>query len=205
MNNQEQRTVAICAVVQAAYLVEQLARTGDFPKKDAEPLIKGLFVTDPDDFNDIFGAPVPNIQTGLETLRTLASGKNEGISPDVTRYVVAILHQESKLRRNKGMMSSLGGGIQNASRQVEHFGLLHTNSIAALADVYKETLSNLSFRIHVTGNPTYLQNEETASWVRALLLSGLRAAILWRQVGGRRWQLLIQRKRYTDAIDSLLR
>ena len=78
------------------------------------------------------------------------------------------------------------------------------NTIAAVADLYKRTLSNLSFRIHVTGNPTYLQNPATANKVRALLLAGIRAAILWRQVGGKRWHLMVSRSRYLKACDEIL-
>ncbi len=76
--------------------------------------------------------------------------------------------------------------------------------MAALAGLYKQTLSNLSFRIHVTGNPTHLQNAHTANRVRALLLAGIRGAILWRQVGGKRWHLLINRSRYLKACTTLL-
>ena len=76
--------------------------------------------------------------------------------------------------------------------------------LLSLADLYKQTLSQLSFRIRVTGNPTYLQNAATADKVRAILLSGIRAAILWRQVGGRRWQLLFSRRRYSDICRDLL-
>ena len=56
----------------------------------------------------------------------------------------------------------------------------------------------------MTGNPTYLQNSHTANKVRALLLAGIRAAILWRQVGGKRWHLLIARNRYQKACQQLL-
>ncbi|MEE3191683.1 MAG: DUF489 family protein, partial [Pseudomonadota bacterium] len=103
-----------------------------------------------------------------------------------------------------GMLDALGQGIQQASRQAEHFSNAHPNTIAALADLYKQTLSQLSFRIRVTGNPTYLQNAGTADKVRAILLSGIRAAILWRQVGGRRWQLLFSRRRYSEICRDLL-
>jgi high frequency lysogenization protein len=56
----------------------------------------------------------------------------------------------------------------------------------------------------VTGNPTYLQNTATADKVRALLLAGIRAAILWRQVGGQRWHLLFKRGSYGETCDYML-
>jgi high frequency lysogenization protein len=89
-------------------------------------------------------------------------------------------------------------------RQADHFHTTHESVIGNLADTYKQTLSTLSFRIKVAGNPQILQNNYNANKVRALLLAGIRAAILWRQVGGRRWHLLFNRKRYIKDAQSLL-
>jgi len=36
-------------------------------------------------------------------------------------------------------------------------------------------------------------------------LTGIRAAILWRQVGGRRWHLLFNRKRYFKDAKGLIK
>jgi high frequency lysogenization protein len=43
-----------------------------------------------------------------------------------------------------------------------------------------------------------------ANRIRACLLAGVRAARLWRQVGGSRWQLIFSRGRYLNAIDQAL-
>jgi high frequency lysogenization protein len=56
----------------------------------------------------------------------------------------------------------------------------------------------------VSGEPVYLQNRDNVNKIRALLLSGIRAATLWRQTGGKRRQLLFFRSRYTDACAQLL-
>jgi high frequency lysogenization protein len=204
MTDRRQQVIAIAAVIQAATLVEQLARTGDVPREYTDPLLKSLFIQNPKNFDDVYGNAANTLELGLNTFRTLASGTQSGISPDVTRYTVAMLQLESKVKRNRDMMNTLGDGIQQASRQAEHFTAAHENTIAAIAELYKQTLSKLSFRIHVTGNPTYLQNPQTANKVRALLLAGIRAAILWRQVGGSRWHLLLVRKQYLQAIEQIL-
>lgn len=200
----EQQAIALAAVFQVASLVEELARTGDMSMTNAEPLIRSLFVQNPDHFGDIYGDAPNTLKTGLQTLNTASRRDPRGINPDVTRYALSLLHLERKLSKAPGMLDSLGKGINQTSRQAEHFSTMHENTLASLADLYKQTLSQLSFRIKVTGNPTYLQNNNTANKVRALLLAGIRAAILWRQVGGQRWQLLISRKRYARACDRLL-
>jgi high frequency lysogenization protein len=55
------------------------------------------------------------------------------------------------------------------------------------------------------GDHNYLQQTRIASQIRALLLSAIRSAMLWRQVGGNRWQLLLQRKALAAQVDNLLR
>jgi high frequency lysogenization protein len=102
------------------------------------------------------------------------------------------------------MMNQLGESIQSSVRQADHFHITHESVIGSLADTYKQTLSTLSFRIKVAGNPQILQNSHNANKVRALLLAGIRGAILWRQVGGRRWHLLFNRKRYIKDAQGLL-
>jgi len=203
----EQQTIALAAIFQAASLVEQLARTGDIPAPELELLIASLFQQNPDSFDDIYGSK-PNLQAGYHGICRLMGNESSkaqaDIKPEVMRYALSIVHLESRLRKNSAMMNQLGENIQNSVRQAEHFHLTHESVIGSLADTYQKTLSTLSFRIKVTGNPQVLQNSLNANKVRALLLAGIRAAILWRQVGGRRWHLLFNRKRYIKDAQSLL-
>lgn len=203
----QKQAIALAAIFQAASLVEQLARTGEIPATELELLIGSLFKQNPDSFDDIYG-PRPNLQAGYHGICKMmgseASKLKQDIKPEVMRYALSILHLESRLRKDDGMMNQLGSSIQASVRQADHFHLTHESVIGSLADTYKDTLSTLSFRIKVTGNPQILQNSLNANKVRALLLAGIRAAILWRQVGGRRWQLLLSRKRYIRDAQSLL-
>lgn len=201
--NYEQAT-ALAAVFQAASLVEQLARTGDIPQETTQPLLESLFTQNPDHFHDIYGDASTRLTIGLRQLQAIAGKDPQGISPDVTRYALSLLHLEKKLSKAPEMLNTLGQGIHNAERQADHFGITHENTISSLAGLYKQTLSNLSFRIRVTGNPSYLQTNHTANRVRTLLLAGIRAAMLWRQVGGKRWHLLVNRGRYLKACNQLL-
>ncbi len=90
------------------------------------------------------------------------------------------------------------------STQINHFGLEHPTVIANIADIYSSTLSHLKYRIHVQGNRANLEPEAGINKVRALLLSGIRAAILWQQVGGRLYQLFLFRSRFKNAAQELL-
>jgi high frequency lysogenization protein len=74
-----------------------------------------------------------------------------------------------------------------------HFPVTHSNTIARFADLYLRTLSTLTRRVMVSGSQVHLNNPENANRIRALLLAGIRATILWRQSGGSRLRLLLRR------------
>ena len=46
----------------------------------------------------------------------------------------------------------------------------------------------------------HLQQPNNAAKIRALLLTGIRAARLWRQLGGHRWQLLFSRRKLLNQL-----
>ena len=56
----------------------------------------------------------------------------------------------------------------------------------------------------VQGNPVYLAQAQVVSEVRAALLTAVRAALLWRQLGGSYWDFFLSRGRITEATRSLL-
>ncbi|MDQ4147727.1 MAG: DUF489 family protein, partial [Pseudomonadota bacterium] len=82
--------------------------------------------------------------------------------------------------------------------------LTHINVISRLADTYQRSISELTPRIIVHGEESYLSNPDNASRIRALLLAGIRAAVLWRQAAGNRWRLLVGRNAMLRDIEALL-
>jgi high frequency lysogenization protein len=65
-------------------------------------------------------------------------------------------------------------------------------------------ISPLGPRIQVTGSPAVLQSPQVQAKVRATLLAGIRAAVLWHQVGGGRLQLMFSRNRLTTQAKQIL-
>ncbi|MFT5592732.1 MAG: high frequency lysogenization protein [Oceanicoccus sp.] len=201
----DNQALALAGIFQAAHLVEQLARTGNVNEKDLKTCIESLFQTHPKSIEDVYGGSRENLKLGYKEVRFLTDGKTRtGSSPDVMRYALGVLHLESKLRKNNQMMPKVSKGIEQAKRQLDHFHSGHENLIANLSGLYQETLSTFRFRIHVTGNAQHLQNSQNAHKIRALLLCAVRSAILWRQVGGRRWQLLFNRQKLNKSCTQAL-
>ena len=197
-------TLAIAGVFQAASLVKQIANTGMANSAVIEASLETLFKFDADSVEDVYGG-VSGVGAGIRELnRQIGAAKGER-DIDITRYVISMLVLERKLSGNKIMLNQIASTLDNIKSGLDYFSLMHENTILKLGQLYKDTVSNLSPRIIVSGEQAHLSNENNASRIRALLLAGLRSAILWRQCGGSRWSILFNRKKYETESALLLR
>ena len=118
----------------------------------------------------------------------------------MAKYVIAMLQLEATLRRRPEVVDAIRRGIDAAKSQtgaleIESDGTVPTQLVEKLAELYTRTVSTLTPRIMVSGEQGHLANPQIAAAVRAALFAGIRAAVLWRQLGGSRWQLLLSRRR----------
>lgn len=203
MNNFQSRTLALAGVVRSAYLVNEISTQGSITQQDLQLCVESIFCTEPEQPLDVFGS-VENLDTGLRGLYEQFDSQSDKLNADISRYVVSMLFLERRLAKKTDILDTLSAGIELAKRQSEHFNLTHENVIANLADLYSRTISNLGPRIMVSGEEQYLSNPKIANQARTLLLSGIRSAVLWQQLGGRRWHLLFQRKQYIREAKNLL-
>jgi len=203
MSSLSERTLALAGMFQATSLVRSLATTGQLSDSDMEASLETLFVTDPENTLAVYDR-VENLYTGLQTLIKQLGG-NAQRDMDIARYVISLLHLCKKLLKNEAMLSKLTAGIESARSQRAHFPLLHENVIANLAATYTETISQLQPKIMVAGDSRYLSDPVNANKVRALLLAGIRSAVLWYQLKGSRWQILLHRNRFIQEAEYLLK
>lgn len=200
----EQQAVALAGVAQAARLVDQVSKTGSYPLEFLTPSIHSLFQFDADSVEDIFGG-VAGVKLGLNNLASLLASRQADENRDLTRYVFAMLYLERKFAADPAMMSVVHSRLQHASFRAEHFASHVNDTCHSISGIYQDTLSKLRFRIKVTGSAQHLENSRNADIIRALLLAGIRAAFLWRQLGGRRWKLVLQRRQLLRTCQQLSR
>ena len=93
--------------------------------------------------------------------------------------------------------------LRNIERHGSDFDMSQSAVVLKIDGLYQDSISRLSPRIRVAGEENYLQNAENAARVRTLLLAGIRAAVLWRQLGGSKWKLLLGRRKYVAAAREL--
>jgi high frequency lysogenization protein len=162
-----------------------------------------VFRIDAENTDAIYGGSA-RLERGLRTLcRQLGKDKAQQ-DTEIMRYAVSLMFLERQLVRNTRMLQRVREGIETATQQSEHFSVTHENVIARLADTYASTVSQLQPRIMVEGKPEYLNTPANANRIRALLLAGMRSAVLWRQLGGNRLKLLWTRKRIVQCAEGLL-
>ncbi len=201
--DEQYQILALAAVCQAAALVQQLARQGQVDQDAFAASINSILVTEPDSPADVLGERI-ELRLGLETLRAQLSNKAVAKDAEITRYIASTLAMERKLSKNPRALNQLGERIAQAKRQAEHYDLFDDMMMGNLASIYSDILSPLAPRIQVAGNPKYLKQQSLQHKVRACLLAAIRAAVLWRQLGGKRRQILFNRKRILGIAEQLL-
>lgn len=209
MYTDRDRVIALAGVFQAGWLTQQLARSGSVDESVYRTSIESIFRLDVDETAAVFG-DVGGVTTGLELLRDKLDDRAGARGMELARYVLTLAQLERKLHANPTMLARLGEGIDTIRAQMEYFRKSsgeegpHPTVIRNLAELYTETLSSLSPRVLVNGEHEYLTNTTIVNRIRAALLAGVRSAVLWNQVGGRRWHLLFLRRRYVRAAREVL-
>lgn len=183
---------ALAGVYQAIDAVIQIARQGKMETATVEPCIYSLFQIDAADVDAVFGAPGAMLP-GVQQLVAQLTGVPER-SLEMTRYAIHLMRLERNLSRHPELLHRIGAGVTAAENKRDHFGLLHANIFAHFADLYQDTLSQLKPRILIRGEASHLRDPDNQHRIRALLLAGVRAAMLWQQVGGSRWHILFKNK-----------
>ncbi|EIL91646.1 MULTISPECIES: high frequency lysogenization protein HflD [Rhodanobacter] len=197
----EERVLALAGLFQACALAQQLANDGRCDEGAMEASVASVFRIDAPSVVAVYG-DAANVRLGLRTL--IAQLDETGRDMAVTRMTVTVMRLERSLAARPDLLEKLQQGIIAAQRQVEHFGQDSSQVNSRLAELYASTLSILNPRVMVSGNPQQLQLPSVVEKVRTNLLAAVRSAVLWRQLGGRQWQLLLYRRQCSMLARGLL-
>jgi high frequency lysogenization protein len=198
------RTLAFAGILQALQLVQQTAHGKPYDVDAFQATLRSILALESASVEEIYSG-VDGVRNGLRLLPIQLLGEKRKPDPELSGYLLVLLHLERKLSKRADLLERLRTGIEHAQRQVGHFDIVHPSVLAGLADTYFETVSTLHPRIMVNGDPSRLQDAATANQIRALLLAAMRSAVLWRQCGGTRLGLLLARRKLTDIATELLR
>lgn len=199
----KEKTLALAGVFQASELVRQAACHGTWSGYAATACLDSLFRLEAESVEDIYGDR-QRMRLGLETLQAVLQGDNE--YADTLRYAVGLLQLQRKFSRSGRVQDEVGNALEEIAREDAELPQHEREDRQAhdVASLYARTLSRISPRIMVSGNPQYLQNERVTDWIRTLLMAGIRSATLWQQLGGGRLELMFSRKRILKDVKEHL-
>jgi high frequency lysogenization protein len=197
----EERVIALAGLFQACALTQQLATGGRCDEGAMEAGVASVFRIDAPSVVAVFGS-VADLRVGLRALVAQLDESERDMS--VTKMAVTVMRLERSLTGRPDLLDKLQTGIVATQRQVEHFGQDSSQVVGRLAGLYTAILSGLRPRVMVSGNPEHLQQTPVVEKIRTNLLAAVRAAVLWRQIGGRQWQLLLYRRQCSMLARGLL-
>lgn len=203
-HSQQERTIALAGLFQAAALVTETARGETIDQHSFKVMLDSLLVFSPDTTLAVYGNDIANIEPGLQLLQRMA-GKHPGRQDrDIARYVLSLLALERLLAKQPDMLKVIASRLEHLQYKREHFTDNIDDIAATVSGIYQDTLSTLKFRIQVTGNMEHLSQQAVSDRVRTLLFAGIRSAMLWRQLGGSKWQLVFGRNKLEKSTRQLL-
>lgn len=204
LNEWHERMLAFGGLCLASVCAQQLARRGEItPNDHVQVLVNSLLNLDPASTVDVYG----DLESLKPALRLLLGQLNGKGAKDVeqTRYVVGMLALERKLNASSTALDKLGSSLKQIKRQREDFDFEDSLVVENLGKLYMDIISPLGPRIQISGKPEFLKQPMVQYQIRTMLLAGIRSAVLWRQLGGKRRHIIFSRSKLVRAIEDLLR
>ena len=199
----DNQTLALAGIFQSVYLCKSLATTGECDQSDLANTLRSILTLNTDRVIDAYGGSPSSLRRGLRLVKNQLAGNAEARDLDISRYALSLIQLGGNIDRDARTVEQLRIGISRA--QTLDFEITDETMINNFADLYRSSISHLSPRIMVSGDPGHLNDNTVAATIRAALLGGLRSVVLWQQCGGGRLKLLFQRNAYVQAADALLK
>lgn len=204
----KERTMALAGIFQATELVRQAANHGTWSGYAAEASLQSLLAIEADSVDEIYGG-TQHLRLGAETLVAILQGDRRHM--ESLSYAVSLMQLETKFRKDQSIQTRVGEELIRIQQMGDQYGQTEMEEHEFLdlqaehiATLYSNTISKIAPRIVVNGKPQHLQVPRTVSWIRTLLFSGVRSAVLWRQLGGGRFSLMFGRKKMLAQAQALL-
>jgi len=195
VNQLENQTLALAGMFQAAALVDELAVHGRCDTEEFDCSFNSLFTIEAETTREALG-DIPCLSRGFTALSDYLGGQNRLPGRNIAYYLLSMLKISYQVLRNEDLSEELLTGLQRIDSSSSEFNMSRNSVINKIDGLYQDCISVLSPRIIVRGEQNYLRNNDNAARIRVLLLAGIRAAVLWQQLGGSRWRLFWSRKKY---------
>jgi high frequency lysogenization protein len=198
------QTLALASMFQSASLINQLAHGESINQAAFDCSLDSLFTLEASSTQEIFGHGEGLIQ-GLRTLIAYQSGQERNPERMIAYYVLSMIRLANRLLKDNAMVSAVHEGLIDIERQMKNFDLSVQTRLHRVDGLYQRTISEIKPRIIVQGDQVHLTRDDSTTRIRTLLFAGIRAAVLWKQLGGSRFRLIFGRKKTVAEAQRILR
>ncbi len=198
-------TIALGALFQCCSQVQRIASSGFMDEHAAACVIRGILINNPKSVEDIY---LPGrLLTGFKQLSesfSSSAGDKTFETIEVTKTALKLIQLTCAVERNPKVFDHLGSEIDRLAAEFERTQpgffdsdpavVLSSGNLKEFSSLYQSLISPHFAKLIIYGEPRHLREVANQERIRSLLLAGLRAVVLWRQVGGRRRFLMFRRK-----------
>ena len=189
---------SLIAMLQSVYLVDRIATTDYDATNESDFLIQSIYTKNTFDADKIYSQK-SSLVDGCKLLKDILRGKNDISVLTMQKYAFNIILIQKNINKISDLKNMIGKKIDNYHDN----SMMATNlndQIAYSEEIYKEYVGIIRPRVVISGKKEYLN--KNSSLIRALLLSGIRAAFLWDYHGGSKWHLMFRRKEILNKCEN---
>ncbi len=194
------RVIALAGLMQALHQVQGMANNGHFETQPLSVCMDSLFRFDAGP-EEIFGS-VGNLKPGLQQfLKQLEGQTRDGA---LIKMAMSVLQLERQYMGKPEAIRAVLHQLKHLEPLRNERGSTDADVLGKCGEIYANHISPLGPKVIVQGSPAYLSQPIVVAEIRATLLAAIRAAVLWRQMGGSYWDFLFSRGKMTRAAKELL-
>jgi high frequency lysogenization protein len=203
MHTDQERAIALAALSQITYCIQRITYDGIIEDQLIAPCLYSLLQVDADNVESIYDLP-GSVTTGAQKI--LKKSPHDHQTWERFRYIELLMRYEKKLhqQQHQALLTKLRQQMLTLIAQCEHEDSTDSYPVAQFASIYIETIGQIKPRILIHGQKVHLQDHHFQCYIRALLLAGIRAAMLWHQLGGSRWLILWRYRSLVAALENYL-
>ena len=201
IKNIDEQTIALAGLYQSCYVVSNIAWKGEYNEQDFLPLINSILQIDSTIVKDIY-IDIDNIKSGFIYLKKQIIGDIFTRSSETRRYIESLKILSNHLMADQKTVTLMQSLLKELKENTADLTI--DEKAEKLSEIYQKTLSKFEPRIIVNGENKYLTDPIQASRIRTALFAGVRATLLWEQLGGSKWKLFLFKSSFSKTIDSYI-
>lgn len=183
----EKITYALAAMIESAFQIYTIAHTGVVNDQKVDALLRGVLKVEPSTTASVY--PKSCLKDGYTYLADVSTftAKIASVQAtrEVTKYLFEFFEITDKYLKETDAREALKQSITQIRRGLADEVAKGFYTSSKLSEWYQTHIFNKGVhQIKIFGEKEHLTDPTTITYIRALIVSAIRACVLWKQVGG---------------------